>query len=79
MQDKGLFKQYTLATLLDQIDLIECFEAPGYRMRVGEVLTKQKEIYTAWASNHPPDLAYRYVYAGIQVTWYRMPHMNWTN
>ena len=26
-------------------DLIECFEAPGFRMRVGEILAKQKEIY----------------------------------
>ena len=47
MQDNGLFKKYTLATLLDQLDLIECFEAPGFRMRVGEMLTKQKEIYAA--------------------------------
>ena len=53
MQDNGLFKQYTLATLLDQLDLIECFEAPGYRMRVGEVLTKQKEIYTALGVKPP--------------------------
>jgi len=33
--------------LLDQPDLIECFEAPGFRMRVGEILAKQKEIYAA--------------------------------
>ena len=46
MQDNGLFKKYTLATLLDQLDLIECFEAPGFRMRVGEMLTKQK-LYAA--------------------------------
>ena len=32
--------------LLDQPDLIECFEAPGFRMRVGEILTKQK-LYAA--------------------------------
>ena len=53
MQHKGLFKQYTLATLLDQFDLIECFEAPGYRIRVGEVFTKKKEIYTALGVEPP--------------------------
>lgn len=45
MQDTDLFKKYTLQGVLDQLDVIECFEAPGKKLRVGEVLSKQKEIY----------------------------------
>jgi transposase len=45
MQINGLFKQYTLQGLLDKLDVIECFEHPGHKLRVGEVLQKQKKIY----------------------------------
>lgn len=47
MQEAGLFRIYTLQTLLDKLDVIECFENPGCDLRVGEVLTKQKQIYEA--------------------------------
>jgi len=29
MQDKNLFKKYTMLELLDEFDIIECFEYPG--------------------------------------------------
>lgn len=45
MQDKGLFKTYTLQGALDKLDVIECFEQPGQKLRVGELLEKQKELY----------------------------------
>ncbi len=45
MQDSGLFKSYTLQGVLDKLDVIECFEAPGQKLRVGEVLGKQNDIY----------------------------------
>lgn len=45
MQKGGLFKDYTLQSLLDKLDLIECFEYPGYALQVGEVLNKQRKIY----------------------------------
>ena len=45
MQEAGIFQNYTLQSLLDKLDIIECFENPGYDLRVGEVLTKQKQIY----------------------------------
>ena len=45
MELTGLFRNYTLQTLLDKLDLIECFESPGQRLRVGEVLNKQKDLY----------------------------------
>ena len=45
MQTHQLFKSYTLQSLLDQVDLIECFERPGNKLQVGEILQKQKKIY----------------------------------
>ncbi|MDD3514054.1 MAG: transposase, partial [Synergistaceae bacterium] len=47
MQDSGLFKDYTLQGLLDKLDVIECFESPGQKPVVGEILEKQRNIYTA--------------------------------
>ena len=45
MQVKNLSRYYTLTGLLDKLDVIECFEQPGYRLLVGEVLDKQKQIF----------------------------------
>jgi len=53
MQDKNLYKNYTLATLLDKIDLIECYEYPNTKLRVGEILQKQKEIFEAMGVDVP--------------------------
>ena len=47
MQDKNLFKQYTMQELLDEFDIIECFEQPGRELRVGEVTKRQIELYKA--------------------------------
>jgi transposase len=56
MQEANLFRTYTIGTLLDKLDLIECFEAPGYKLRVGEILKKQREIYTALGIDPPTSL-----------------------
>lgn len=45
MQVKGLLKDYTLPSLLDKLDIIECFEQPGKSLRVGEILEKQTQLY----------------------------------
>jgi transposase len=45
MQVSGLFKNYTLQGALDKLDVIECFEAPGQKLRVGELLQKQYDLY----------------------------------
>ena len=45
MQDNNLFKDYTLQQVLDKLDVIECFENPGDKLRVGEVLSKQNQLY----------------------------------
>ena len=40
MQEENLFKKYTLQSALDKLDVIECFEVSGQKLRVGEVLEK---------------------------------------
>lgn len=45
MDDKGLFQQYTMNELLDEVDRIECFIEPGKSPIQGEVLKKQEQIY----------------------------------
>ncbi len=45
MQDNNLFKDYTLQQVLDKLDVIECFENPRDKLRVGEVLSKQNQLY----------------------------------
>ena len=53
MHESGLFKDYTVQTLLDKLDIIECFENPGFDLRVGEVLKKQRLIYEALNTTPP--------------------------
>lgn len=53
MQIKNLYKDYTLQTLLDKIDVIECFEYPNTKLRVGEILEKQKDIFKAMEIDIP--------------------------
>lgn len=56
MQETGLFKTCTIGTLLGKLDPIECFEVPGYKLRVGEILKKQHEIYAAMDIDPPASL-----------------------
>lgn len=56
MQESSLFKTYTMESLLDKLDIIECFEAPGSKLRVGEILKKQLEIYAALKIKPPSSL-----------------------
>ena len=52
-EDNGLFKDYTIQSLLDKLDVIECFENPGHDLSIGEVLKKQKLIYDAMGVETP--------------------------
>ncbi len=45
MQDNNMFKDYTMQTLLDKLDVIECFQYKNNKLKVGEILQKQKDIY----------------------------------
>jgi hypothetical protein len=47
MNEKGLFKDYTLYEVLDDLDVIECFEQPGHAAKVGEITKKQKALFTS--------------------------------
>ena len=56
MQSADLFKNYTLQSVLDTLDVIECFEAPGSKLRVGELLEKQVELYEKLGVDPPASL-----------------------
>lgn len=45
MEEAGLFSRYTMHELLDELDVIECFQEPGKSPIQGEVLKKQEQIY----------------------------------
>ncbi|MFH0866837.1 MAG: IS1634 family transposase [Bacteroidota bacterium] len=47
MTDKKLFEKYTMQELLDEFDVIECFEQKGCEKRWGEITKKQAELFTA--------------------------------
>ena len=47
MKESKLYDKYTMSQLFDKLDVIECFEEPGHSLRIGEILTKQEEIYKA--------------------------------
>ena len=45
MEAAGLFSRYTMHELLDELDVIECYTAPGKALIQGEVLVKQEQLY----------------------------------
>lgn len=47
MQDAGLFASWTLQGLLDELDTIELFEAPGHSRSLAELTQKQCDLFTA--------------------------------
>lgn len=56
MQDKNLFKRYTMQELFDEFDIIECFEQPGRKLRIGEVTKLQTELYEKIDISFPTSL-----------------------
>jgi transposase len=47
MDDAGLFKNYTMQELLDELDIIERFQQPGKSPHLGEITEKQMKLYEA--------------------------------
>jgi transposase len=45
MSDNNLFKQYTMQEFLDELDVIERYEQPGRKPRIGEMTKKQMGLY----------------------------------
>jgi transposase len=45
IQVKNLGRHFTMLGLLDTLDVIECFERPGHKLRIGEMLEKQRKIF----------------------------------
>ncbi len=45
MQEKKMFKAHTLQEVLDELDVIECFQTPGRKIQVGEQTKRQSKLY----------------------------------
>ncbi len=56
IQENNLFKDYTLQEVLDDLDMIECFEVPGQRLQVGEITKHQMDLFTKLGVNPPASL-----------------------
>jgi transposase len=54
MQDNRLYKDYTMNEALDKLDVIECFDRPGKKRLVGEILERQKFLYEKLGVKPPP-------------------------
>ena len=53
MQDAKLFGKWTLQRLLEEMDSIELFEAPGHGRILGEITKKQEQLYRDLGVNPP--------------------------
>lgn len=56
MQENNLFKNYTMQEILDEFDIIECFEVPGWQLQVGEITNRQMDLYTKLGVTPPASL-----------------------
>jgi len=56
MQESKLFKDYTMQEVLDEFDIIECFELPGRQLQVGETTKRQADLYAKLGVMPPASL-----------------------
>jgi molybdopterin converting factor small subunit len=56
MQENNLFKDHTMQEVLDEFDIIECFEVPGQQLKVGETTKRQMNLYKQLGINPPTSL-----------------------
>jgi len=56
MRYAQLYKYHSMASLLDKLDVIECFESQGKKLQVCEVIDKQRELYAALGIESPTSL-----------------------
>lgn len=45
MQDAKLFEKWTMQGLLDELNTVEWFEAPGHGRVLGEITEKQNSLF----------------------------------
>lgn len=53
MKKNNLYKNYTMQTLLDDLDIIERFDLPKQRYHCSEITEKQKQIYECFEVDIP--------------------------
>jgi len=53
MSDNDLFKNHTMQEVMDNLDIIERFEQPGKRHRIGEITKKQLHLYKCLGVDPP--------------------------
>ena len=53
MDEKGLYKKYTMQTLLDDLDIIELYQQPGRAHHLSEITKKQIALYDAMGVPFP--------------------------
>ena len=46
IQENNLFKDNTMQSVLDEFDVIECFEIPVRRLQIGDLTKRQDELYS---------------------------------
>ena len=56
MQESNLFKNYTMQEVLDEFDIIECFEVPGQQLQIGEITKRQMGLYSKLGVTPPTSL-----------------------
>jgi hypothetical protein len=56
MHENNLFKDHTLQEILDELDVIECFEVLGRQLQVGEITKRQMELYAKLGVPQPASL-----------------------
>ena len=56
MQENKLFKDYTMQEVLDELDMIECFEVPGQKLHLGETTKHQMNLYNKLGVTPPASL-----------------------
>ncbi len=56
MQENNLFKNSTMQEVLDELDIIECFEVPGQQLKVGEITNRQMDFCTQLGVMPPASL-----------------------
>ena len=56
MQEAHLYKDYTMMSLLDKLDVIECFDTPGRKLQIGEILESQNQLFVLLGFEPPLSL-----------------------